>query len=151
MLITRHLDFSLPYRALFARRGLPDLRTGCSTHSPSCSCASTSAGFFWGDCSLSNTLFRRTPGALAAYLVDAETGELHARLFDQFEQHVRAICGWTLGDGARHSDAEMVNLIGDEVGAAPEIAGGRVHLYGKAEARPGRKMGHVTRIAPRTP
>ena len=74
-----------------------------------------------------------------------------ACLVDQFEQHVRAICGWPLGDGARHSDAEMVNLIGDEAAAAPEIAGARVHLYGKAEARPGRKMGHVTRIAPRTP
>ena len=66
-----------------------------------------------------------------------------ACLIDQFEQHVRAICGWPLGDGARHSDAEMVNLIGDEAAAAPEIAGARVHLYGKAEARPGRKMGHV--------
>ena len=71
-----------------------------------------------------------------------------ACLIDQFEQHVRAICGWPLGDGARHSDAEMLNLIGDEAAAAPEITGARVHLYGKAEARPGRKMGHVTRIAP---
>ena len=74
-----------------------------------------------------------------------------ACLIDQFEQHVRAICGWPLGDGARHSDAEMENLIGDEAGMAPEITGARVHLYGKAEARPGRKMGHLTRIAPRTP
>ena len=72
-------------------------------------------------------------------------------LVDQFEQHVRAICGWPLGDGARHSDAEMVNLIGDDVLQAPAIRGARVHLYGKAEARPGRKMGHYTRIAPRTP
>ena len=70
-------------------------------------------------------------------------------LIDQFEQHVRAICGWPLGDGARHSDAEMTNLIGEAVLAAPGIRGARVHLYGKAEARPGRKMGHVTRIAPR--
>jgi 5-(carboxyamino)imidazole ribonucleotide synthase len=71
-------------------------------------------------------------------------------LVDQFEQHVRAICGWPLGDGSRHSDAVMENLIGDEVAAAPGIEGAAVHLYGKAEARPGRKMGHVTRIAPRT-
>ena len=74
-----------------------------------------------------------------------------ACLVDQFEQHIRAICGWPLGDGARHSDAEMVNLLGDAAAAAPAIAGARVHLYGKAEARPGRKMGHLTRIAPRTP
>ena len=74
-----------------------------------------------------------------------------ACLVDQFEQHIRAICGWPLGDGARHSDAEMLNLLGDAAAAAPEITGARVHLYGKAEARPGRKMGHLTRIAPRTP
>lgn len=72
-----------------------------------------------------------------------------ACLIDQFEQHVRAICGWPLGDGARHSDADMVNLLGDEAAAAPGLEGARVHLYGKAEARPGRKMGHVTRIRPR--
>jgi 5-(carboxyamino)imidazole ribonucleotide synthase len=73
-----------------------------------------------------------------------------ACLIDQFEQHVRAICGWPLGDGSRHSDAEMLNLIGDEAAGAPEIRDARVHLYGKAEARPGRKMGHVTRIASRS-
>lgn len=72
-----------------------------------------------------------------------------ACLVDQFEQHIRAICGWPLGDGARHSDAEMLNLLGDEAAAAPRVEGARVHLYGKAEARPGRKMGHLTRIAPR--
>ena len=74
---------------------------------------------------------------------------LDACLIDQFEMHVRAICGWPLGDGARHSDAVMVNLIGDEVATAPGIAGAALHLYGKAEARPGRKMGHLTRISPR--
>jgi 5-(carboxyamino)imidazole ribonucleotide synthase len=70
-------------------------------------------------------------------------------LIDQFEQHVRAVAGWPLGDGARHSDAVMTNLIGEEAAAAPAVTGAAVHLYGKAEARPGRKMGHVTRIAPR--
>lgn len=72
-----------------------------------------------------------------------------ACLIDQFEQHVRAICGWPLGDGARHSDAVMTNLIGDEAAAAPAMTGAAVHLYGKSEARPGRKMGHVTRLGPR--
>jgi 5-(carboxyamino)imidazole ribonucleotide synthase len=74
-----------------------------------------------------------------------------ACLIDQFEQHVRAICGWPLGDGARHSDAEMLNLIGDEAAVAPSLHDARVQLYGKAEARPGRKMGHLTRLAPRRP
>lgn len=72
-----------------------------------------------------------------------------ACLIDQFEQHVRAICGWPLGDGSRHSDAEMLNLIGDDVAIAATVRDARVHLYGKAEARPGRKMGHMTRLLPR--
>jgi 5-(carboxyamino)imidazole ribonucleotide synthase len=75
---------------------------------------------------------------------------MDACLIDQFEQHVRAICGWPLGDGARHSDAVMTNLIGDEA-AGIWPADAAVHLYGKAEARLGRKMGHLTRIAPRAP
>jgi 5-(carboxyamino)imidazole ribonucleotide synthase len=71
-------------------------------------------------------------------------------LIDQFEQHVRAICGWPLGDGRRHSDAAMENLIGDEILGVEALEGAAVHVYGKAEARPGRKMGHVTRLAPRS-
>ncbi len=67
----------------------------------------------------------------------------------QFEQQVRAVCGLPLGDPARVADAEMTNLIGDEVERWPELLaepGARLHLYGKREARPGRKMGHVTRL-----
>ena len=70
-------------------------------------------------------------------------------VIDQFEQHIRAVAGWPLVDPVRHSDVEMTNLIGDDVDKAHAIAsetGARLHLYGKAEARPGRKMGHVTRI-----
>ncbi len=69
-------------------------------------------------------------------------------LINQFEQHIRAVAGWPLGDGARHSDVEMVNLIGDEIDNWPAIAreGGSLHLYGKAVTRAGRKMGHVNRI-----
>ncbi|WP_054301740.1 5-(carboxyamino)imidazole ribonucleotide synthase [Gemmobacter sp. LW-1] len=68
---------------------------------------------------------------------------------DQFEQHIRAVAGWPLGDGNRYADVVMENLIGDDVLRVPQIAGERnaaLHLYGKAEARPGRKMGHVNRI-----
>ncbi|MGB7268298.1 MAG: 5-(carboxyamino)imidazole ribonucleotide synthase [Albidovulum sp.] len=68
---------------------------------------------------------------------------------DQFEQHIRAVTGWPLGDGARHADVEMLNLIGDDMDRIPELAAQKdtaLHLYGKAEARPGRKMGHVNRI-----
>ncbi|MDO8288507.1 MAG: 5-(carboxyamino)imidazole ribonucleotide synthase [Parvibaculum sp.] len=69
----------------------------------------------------------------------------------QFEQHIRAICGWPLGSPKRHSDAIMLNLIGDEVNDWASLAaepGTALHLYGKAEARPDRKMGHLTRLYP---
>ncbi|MDJ0627492.1 MAG: 5-(carboxyamino)imidazole ribonucleotide synthase [Rhodobacter sp.] len=68
---------------------------------------------------------------------------------DQFEQHIRAITGWPLGDGARHSDVRMENLIGDDIVRVPDLAAEpatALHLYGKADTRPGRKMGHVNRV-----
>ncbi|WP_415401993.1 5-(carboxyamino)imidazole ribonucleotide synthase [Tateyamaria sp. SN3-11] len=68
---------------------------------------------------------------------------------DQFEQHIRAVAGWPLGDGKRHADVVMENLIGDDMDRVPALAsepGTALHLYGKAEARAGRKMGHVNRI-----
>lgn len=73
-------------------------------------------------------------------------------LTSQFEQHVRAIAGWPLGAPDRHGAyVEMHNLIGAEVLAFEDILrepGASLHIYGKAEARPGRKMGHVTWIRP---
>jgi 5-(carboxyamino)imidazole ribonucleotide synthase len=68
---------------------------------------------------------------------------------DQFEQHIRAVAGWPLGDGSRFADVVMENLIGDDVARVPDLARERdtaIHLYGKSEARPGRKMGHVNRV-----
>jgi len=68
----------------------------------------------------------------------------------QFEQHIRAVAGWPLGDPARHADAVMENIIGAEADAWESLAkSGALHLYGKAQARLGRKMGHVTRLKPR--
>lgn len=70
----------------------------------------------------------------------------------QFEQLVRAVCGLPLGAVEAHSDAVMRNLIGDDVLRWPELlgeAGACLHLYGKAETRPGRKMGHVTHLFPK--
>ena len=78
---------------------------------------------------------------------------LDACLISQFEQHVRAVCGWPLGNPARHADALMLNLIGADVddwarhAAEPNTA---LHLYGKSETRPGRKMGHVTKLLPKS-
>ncbi|HEY3089574.1 MAG TPA: DUF4032 domain-containing protein [Jatrophihabitantaceae bacterium] len=80
LLITKHLPFSLPYRSLFTGRGLPDLHSRLLDSLAELFVRIHLAGFYWGDCSLSNTLFRRDAGALAAYLVDAETGEVHPQL-----------------------------------------------------------------------
>ncbi len=69
----------------------------------------------------------------------------------QFTQHIRAICGWPLGSPARHSDAVMTNLIGDDVSEWRNFLGepnAHLHLYGKRETRAGRKMGHVTHTFP---
>ncbi|MGH1349816.1 MAG: 5-(carboxyamino)imidazole ribonucleotide synthase [Methyloligellaceae bacterium] len=71
----------------------------------------------------------------------------------QFENHIRAIAGWPLGDGLRHSNAEMLNLIGDEMNMWADYAQESntiVHLYGKSEIRAGRKMGHITKLKPLT-
>lgn len=74
---------------------------------------------------------------------------IEACVIDQFQQHIRAVAGWPLGDGSRHSDAVMTNLIGADGDSWAELAREQagLHLYGKAESRPGRKMGHITRIA----
>jgi 5-(carboxyamino)imidazole ribonucleotide synthase len=72
----------------------------------------------------------------------------------QFDQHIRAICGWPLGSTRRLGRIEMRNLLGEEVGRWREFLatdGACVHLYGKREVRPGRKMGHVTRVATENP
>jgi 5-(carboxyamino)imidazole ribonucleotide synthase len=79
---------------------------------------------------------------------------MDACIVSQFQQHIRAVAGWPLGSTQRHSDVMMTNLLGDEVDqwqvlAAQPATG--IHLYGKAEARPGRKIGHFNRIAPRFP
>jgi 5-(carboxyamino)imidazole ribonucleotide synthase len=72
-----------------------------------------------------------------------------ACVISQFEQHIRAVAGLPLGNPDRHSDCVMTNLIGDDILALPEwlrLDDTLVHLYGKTEARPGRKMGHVTQL-----
>lgn len=71
----------------------------------------------------------------------------------QFENHVRTVCGLPVGPAKRHSDAVMLNLIGDDINivkdylAKPDAC---VHLYGKLEARPGRKMGHINLLKPKS-
>jgi len=107
VLITRHLEFSLPYRTLFSRGGVEELRHRLLDAGAELLVRLHLAGFFWGDCSLSNTLFRRDAGALTAYLVDAETGEQHP----------------TLTDGQRSHDLEIAreNVTGELLDVAGEL------------------------------
>jgi hypothetical protein len=109
-LVTRHLQFSLPYRALFSSTLRPDTANRLLDALSLLLVRLHLAGFAWNDCSLSNTLFRRDAGQFAAYLVDAETGELHPRL----------------SDGQRENDLEVahLNLFGE---LSDLQAGGLLH------------------------
>ena len=122
VLITRYLEFSLPYRVLFTHR-----RPAVEDHSDPHSLRGLHdrlldalslllvrmhlSGFYWGDCSLSNTLFRRDAGALAAYIVDVETGDWHAEL----------------SAGQRHTDLEVAQL---------NVAGGLMDLQAQLDLPP---------------
>ena len=77
---------------------------------------------------------------------------LEACAISQFEQHIRAVAGWPLGDPARHSNAVMENIIGDDAANWLKLAkgGGALHLYGKSDIRKGRKMGHITKLSPKS-
>src|SRR5690606_41722357 len=82
MIVTRHLDYSLPYRSLLMGRGLkiPYLGDRLLDALVVLLVRIHLAGFFWGDCSLSNTLFRPDAGTLQAYIIDVETAERHSEL-----------------------------------------------------------------------
>ncbi|MBF4635543.1 DUF4032 domain-containing protein [Agreia pratensis] len=110
VLVTRHLKFSLPYRALFSQQLRPDTATRLVDALALLLVRLHVIGFFWGDVSLSNTLFRRDAGAFAAYLVDAETGKLFSG---------------GLSNGQRENDLEIarVNIAGELMDLE---AGGRV-------------------------
>lgn len=99
VLVTRHLKFSLPYRALYSQSLRPDTATRLVDALAVLLVRLHVVGFFWGDVSLSNTLFRRDAGAFAAYLVDAETGQLYNRL----------------SNGQRENDLEIarINIAGE--------------------------------------
>jgi len=86
-LVTGHLQFSLPYRALFSQSLRPDTAQRLIDALAVLLVRLHLAGFWWGDVSLSNTLFRRDAGAFAAYLVDAETGEIHPKLSNGQREH----------------------------------------------------------------
>ncbi|MGE0308547.1 MAG: DUF4032 domain-containing protein, partial [Acidimicrobiia bacterium] len=112
ILITRHLDFSWPYRQLLGQRRVPYLGDRLLDSMAGLLARLHLSGFFWGDCSLSNTLFRRDAGALSAYVVDVETGETHS----------------ALSDGQRSADISI---------AVENVAGGLLDLEAAGTLPPG--------------
>ena len=120
LLITRHLPFSQPYRSLFTGRSLPELRTRLLDALVGLFVRLHLAGFYWGDCSLSNTLFRRDAGALAAYLVDAETGELHPRLTDGQRDYDLEIA--TENIAGEILDLQAAGMLSEELDVLAEVA-----------------------------
>jgi hypothetical protein len=121
ILITRHLEYSLPYRTLFAGAAIPDLRMHLLNALVELLARLHLRGFFWGDCSLSNALFRRDAGALSAYLVDAETGELHGQLSKGQREYDIDIAQQNIVGELLDVDAEVGlprDLDPDETGAA---------------------------------
>ena len=113
ILITRHLQFSLPYRSLFNRGVRQDTVNRLVDAMVVLLARLHLIGFMWGDVSLSNTLFRRDAGAFAAYLVDAETGELHDRLTDGQREHDLTIARTNLY--GEFSDLEAGALLDDSL------------------------------------
>ncbi len=105
-LVTQHLQFSLPYRAVFSQTLRPETANRLLDALTALLVQLHVTGLYWGDCSLSNVLFRRDAGAFAAYLVDAETGELHG----------------TLTDGQRRLDIETARI--SIVGEMMDLAAG---------------------------
>jgi hypothetical protein len=113
VLITRHLKFSLPYRAMWSQGLRPETATRLVDALALLLVRLHIAGFFWGDVSLSNTLFRRDAGSFAAYLVDAETGQLYDS---------------GLSNGQRENDLEIARV---------NIAGELMDLVASGRAKPG--------------
>src|SRR5262245_16791800 len=108
-LVTRYLDFSTTYRALFSQqRGLHP-RTRLVDAQVELLVRLHLSGFFWGDCSLSNTLFRLDAGALAAYVVDVETSELHPSLSHGQREHDVELAGERIARSEEHT-SELQSL-----------------------------------------
>jgi hypothetical protein len=125
-LVTKHLRYSLPYRALFSRRLDPELADKLLDALAQLLVRLHLVGFAWKDCSLSNTLFRRDAGALAAYLVDAETGESHASLSNGQRAHDLDIASVNIA--GELFDLEAAGLLADSV-EATDVADSVISRY----------------------
>lgn len=126
-LVTRHLKFSLPYRAIFSQKLRPDTARRVLDALAVLLVRLHLGGVYWGDVSLSNTLFRRDAGEFAAYLVDAETAEVHNQLSNGQRQHDLMIAHGNIA--GELMDLAAGGLMEGETDAALEIADRLMHRY----------------------
>jgi Domain of unknown function (DUF4032)/Lipopolysaccharide kinase (Kdo/WaaP) family len=122
VLITRYLEYSLPYRLILGAAVLPAPEASIRAGLSELFVRLHLAGFFWGDCSLSNALFRRDAGALSAYLVDAETGDLEDRLSDGQRDHDLTIAEENLVGELYDLSAELGrDVVDDPIAFAEDV------------------------------
>jgi hypothetical protein len=147
ILITRHLEFSLPYRLMLARKPVADLRARLLDALADLLVRLHLTGFFWGDCSLSNTLFRRDAGALAAYVVDVETGELHEQLTDGQREHDLELTQEHFAGELFDLEAELgTDELGDPFSLADDVRREYERLWNELTAEEEFAAGDVSRL-----
>jgi hypothetical protein len=130
ILITRYLEYSLPYRLILGAAVLPAPQASIRAALSELFVRLHLAGFFWGDCSLSNALFRRDAGALSAYLVDAETGQLEERLSDGQRNHDLQIAEENLVGELYDLSAELEReVVADPVAFAEDVRASYEQLW----------------------
>jgi hypothetical protein len=129
ILVTRYLEYSLPFRLVLGRRVLPAPESVLLEALAGLLVRLHLAGFYWGDCSLSNALFRRDAGALAAYVVDVETGEVHERLSDGQRRHDLEIAFENIGYEFLDVQAELGRLDRDAGELAETVIGHYERLW----------------------
>jgi len=132
VLVTRYLEFALPYRLILARWSLPAPAESLRAALAELLVRLHLVGFFWGDCSLSNALFRRDAGELAAYLVDTETGELHEQLSDGQRRHDLDIAEENVVGELHDLEAELGrDVVDDPIAFAADVAACYGDLWGE--------------------
>ncbi|MGG5173345.1 DUF4032 domain-containing protein [Pseudarthrobacter sp. J1738] len=150
VLVTRHLKFSMPYRALFSQMLRKDTLTRLIDAQALLLVRLHLVGFYWGDVSLSNTLFRRDAGAFAAYLVDAETGELYPDLSTGQREYDLEIARVNIaGELMDLLEGELIDENVDPVATSELIMDSYRRLWAELTAKESFELGQRWRVGAR--